>query len=141
VKRLQSWQPDTHPGYTLVCEWDDEDPEAAHVCVEASENGVVLKDPQGIYDAVLNENRAKNLAIVALAKSLPEQYTKPLLDSDGDEVSDDKGPVRVIKDKYEVGFEPTPLGQPTILTIKGLDPALAAEMDTITPAEVSVRGA
>tara|TARA_R110000868_G_scaffold128831_3_gene337215 strand:+ start:314 stop:742 length:429 start_codon:yes stop_codon:yes gene_type:complete len=142
MKRHQTWQPDTHPEYLFTCEWDTDDPDAPHVCIAAMQDGVFLKNPQAVYDAVLNENQAKNIAVDVMIKALPEEYTKPLVDSDGDVVADEKGAfVRVMKDKYPIEMEPTPLGEPTILKIAAMDPSLAASMDAITPAEVSVRGA
>ncbi len=142
MKRHQTWQPDTHPEYLFTCEWDTDDPDAPHVCIAAMQSGIFLKDPQGVYDAVLNENRAKNVAVEVMTYAVPEDYTKPVLDSENDPVVDENGRVtRVLKDKHAIEMELTPLGRPTILKIKGLDPAVAAQMDAITPAEVSVRGA
>lgn len=142
MKRYQTWQPDTHPDYLFTCEWDTEDPDAPHVCVAAMHQGAFLKDPQAAYAQALTENRAKNVAVDILAKSVPEEYTKPLLDSDEDPVLDDTGnAVRILKDKHAVEMELTPLGQPTVLKIKGIDLAIAARMDAITPAQVSVRRA
>lgn len=142
MKRYQTWQPDTHPDYLFTCEWDTEDPDAPHVCVAAMHQGAFLKDPQAAYAQALVENQAKNVAVDILTKSVPEEYTKPLVDSDGDGVTDDDGnAIRVLKDKHAIEMELTPLGRPTVLKIKGIDPVVAAQMDAITPAEVSVRGA
>lgn len=54
MKRVQAWEPgEPAQGYRFVTEWDDEEPEAPHVCISATLHGETLEDPQGVYDGVV----------------------------------------------------------------------------------------
>lgn len=98
--RTQRWVPDTHPNISLDTQWDDAEPDAAHVCVKATIDGVTTDDPQGVYELVLEENRLKNHAYALLIANLPADMTKPVLDSDGDETGE-----RTVKDKHAPVWE------------------------------------
>lgn len=92
--RTQSWQPDTHDAF-FETQWDDDDPDAAHVCIRAVIGGDDQADPQGAYETVLGQNQAKNTAFAAVVAAMPAELTKPVLDSDGDPTGD-----LVPKDKH-----------------------------------------
>ncbi|MBP7704213.1 MAG: hypothetical protein KA105_02870 [Caulobacter sp.] len=82
--RTQKWEPDTHPGHVLHTRWDDEQPEAPHVCFLAEIDAVVQPEPQAIYDAVLFENQTKNRADTIIREVLPSRMKREVVDEDGD---------------------------------------------------------
>lgn len=124
--RQQAWEPDTHAA-RFICEWDDADPDAPHVCVEAWIAGEPQKDPQGAYDAILSQNRAKNFAVDAVIKSLPADMLKPVMDSDGDPTGE-----MTVKDKHQPRWSLDEKGAVTI-SVPGADAALAAKLDAAVP--------
>lgn len=147
--RFQAWIPDTCPEMRFVTRWDDENPDAPHVCIEArrggdmnGQGGEVLKDPHAVYEQALSENRAKNEALQILLKSAPPERLKALLDEDGDFVIDEEGaPIAVFKNKFAPVLEITPLGEPNVIRVKGFDATEVAALDKLTPEGVSIREA
>jgi len=104
MKRTQKWTPDTQPEHTFVCEYDDEDLEAPHICIEViGKDGT--KDPvlaQAAYDDALGLNKHKNLEVVpALLAVLPASEKKITVDEDGNEHVDFKNPPQVLCGRWK----------------------------------------
>lgn len=81
--KTQRWKPDTHPDTEFEVQWDTADPDAPHVVVSARVNGVPQADPQGLYDAVMAQNKRKNEAIHAAAQAAPAGLVEDVLDELG----------------------------------------------------------
>lgn len=81
--KTQRWKPDTHPDTEIEVQWDTADPDAPHVAISARINGVPQADPQGVYDAVLAQNKRKNEAIHVAAQAAPPGFVEDVLDEQG----------------------------------------------------------
>lgn len=133
---------DTHPDIELIVEWDDvvAADDRVHTCVAASIGGVPVPDPAALYAQVHAENVAKNQAVEAIRLNAPAEMLKPSLDDDNDPVLDESGEaVMVVKNKFPVLMTPTPLGEPTLLAIDGIDPAHAAKLLAAVGDKVALR--
>lgn len=86
----------------LVYQFDDENPDAPHICIAAWIRGVPQEDPQAAYDAIMAQGALLARAQATLAAAMPDDMKKPRLDTDGDPVIDFfAGRVEtVIKDKF-----------------------------------------
>lgn len=124
--RQQAWEPDTHDA-RFITEWDDTDPDAPHVCIEAWIGGQKQADPQGAYDAVLTQNQTKNVAIAAVIEALPPEMKKPILDSDGDPTGE-----FTVKDKHAPRWSLNEKGQVSI-SVPGAKADLVAALDAAIP--------
>lgn len=107
--RTQSWTPDTHKDQTFICQWDDTDLEAPHVCIEVQGKGAT-KDPvvaQALFDAAIGLNKHKNLVVVpALLAALQASEKVIKVDEDGNEHIEFKNPPKfsVVDDKLAADF-------------------------------------
>lgn len=118
VLKVQTWRPDTHPGYVLEVEWEydveggrDTGREHQGVSVTYPDGTLVHRDTDGadaanaLYQKIRDENVRKNIAHAMICSSLPLTMKKAVFDSDGDPVLDETGQQRVIvKDKHRPSF-------------------------------------
>jgi hypothetical protein len=116
--KVQTWRPDTHPGYSVEVEWEydmetgrDTGREHRGVSVLYPDGARIHRDTHGPdvahehYKNLHAEHVVKNHAYTLIADSLPTRTRKPVLDSDGDPVLDGAGQPRLtVKAKHRPKF-------------------------------------
>lgn len=100
VRKVQSWTPDTHPGVTVVEEWDTDDANY-RVVLSVSERAVdpqtgesvlvELPDPAAAVAAIRTGNDSKNVAYNAIIDAAPDEVRQQVVDEDGDPLWRDAG--------------------------------------------------
>ncbi len=96
--KIQTWQPDTHPGHVLEIEWEYN--QATGRDTGRPHRGVSVLYPDGThvrddaadahYQKLLAEHMIKNQALAVIIEHLPPTMRKNLLHSDGDPVLNDR---------------------------------------------------
>jgi hypothetical protein len=132
--KVQTWQPDTHPGYLVEVEWEydraagrDTGREHRAVSLRYPDGTYIHRDTQGAdtaqqhYKKLVAEHVVKNHAWKFIVDWLPASMRKPVLDSDGDPVLDDRGHPRLaVKDKHMPQFRHLGNGRYEF-TVPGID--------------------
>jgi hypothetical protein len=134
--KIQIWRPDTHPGYTAEVEWEydreagrDTGREHRGVSVRYPDGTLIHRDTHGPdvahehYQTPVTEHVIKNRAIRTLIEDLPARMKKPMLDTDGDPILDDRGqPQLTVKDKHRPIFKHLGKGRYEFI-VPGIDEA------------------
>lgn len=134
--KVQTWRPDTHPGYIVEEEWEydpatgrDTGREHRAISVRYPDGTHVHRDTHGSdvaqehYKKLLGEHFVKNHALRLIIESLPARMRKSVLDSDGDPVLDDSGKPRLtVKDKHTPRYKHLGNGRYEF-TVPGIDEA------------------
>jgi len=134
--KIQTWRPDTHPGYIVEVEWEydrqagrDTGREHRGFSVRYPDGTFIHRDTHGPdvahehYRRLLAQHVVKNHALEFIIASLPARMRKPVLDSDGDPVLDDAGrPILTVKDKHRPRFKHLGGGRYEF-TVPGIDEA------------------
>lgn len=140
ISKIQTWRPDTHPGYVIEEEWEYDtelrrDTGRQHRCVSIRypDGTYINRDTHGAsvqehYENLCAQHRTKNQVYRLITEWLPVRMKKPMLDSDGDPVLDNTGKPRlVVKDKHRPRWNHLGEGRYRFV-VPGIDEATYTEL-------------